>query len=126
MTALANPALAGQVARLRTALLDCVTPEDIVTIVRAMITKAAEGSLGAARLVFSYVLGKPVAHETAEGAREAVKPAAVAPKPLTPEQEKSMEAMYQALYGETLPGVRKPTPNDAPPSALGRAVTPKP
>lgn len=94
---------AQQVTRLRTALLNCVTPEDIVTIAQAMIKKAAEGSLGAARFVFSYVLGKPGTREAEESAVMKPEQSAVGTKPLTREQEKSVEAMYQALYGENPP-----------------------
>lgn len=111
-----NPC-AGQMTRLRMALLDCVTPEDIVAIAKAMIAKAAEGSLGAAKLVFSYVLGKP---EAASNTHEPAMP----PPPVrktTPEQEKSVEAMYQALYGETPPsphGDKRPRRDSGPLSAL--------
>lgn len=123
LPAAANPAdgpCAGQMARLRIALLDCVTPEDIVTITRAMIKKAADGSLGAAKLVFSYVLGKPEpASDPNRSVAEPVKPQPE--RKITPEQEKSVEAMYQALYGETPPspnGDKRQRRDSGPLSAL--------
>ena len=98
---------AGKMTQLRTALLNCVTPEDIVTIAQAMIKKAAEGSLGAARLIYSYALGKPEAapdrHRDSPPMPQPARNAATAAKPTTPDQEKSIEAIHQALYGEMPP-----------------------
>jgi hypothetical protein len=53
-----NP-FARAVAKLRSALIKSVQPDDVVAIARAMIDKAKGGDVAAARLVFSYVLGKP-------------------------------------------------------------------
>jgi hypothetical protein len=53
-----NP-FARRVAALRTALLQNVTAEDLVAIVRAMIAQAQQGNVAAAKLVFAYVLGQP-------------------------------------------------------------------
>jgi len=53
-----NP-FARKSAALRQALLDTVTAEDLQAIVRQMIQQAKEGDVSAARLVFSYTLGKP-------------------------------------------------------------------
>lgn len=97
----------GQMTQLRTALLNCVTPEDIVAIAQAMIKKAAEGSLGAAKLIYSYALGKPEASRSNHAETPALNPQperkAAPAKPTTPEQEKSVEAVYHALYGDTPP-----------------------
>ncbi len=46
-------------ATLRQAMLDAVTGEDLQAIVRQLIQQAREGDVPAARLVFSYTLGKP-------------------------------------------------------------------
>ena len=51
-----NP-FARKVAQLRKAILDNVTEEDLLAIVEAL--KAKEGSVGAAKLLLSYALGKP-------------------------------------------------------------------
>jgi hypothetical protein len=53
-----NP-YARRVAALRTALLDNVRPEDIAAIVKALIERACEGDVAAAKLVLAYGLGKP-------------------------------------------------------------------
>lgn len=45
--------------RLQRALFDAVTGEDIAAISRKMQEKAQEGSVAAAKLVFSYVFGRP-------------------------------------------------------------------
>ena len=53
-----NP-FARQVAALRRALIDAITEEDIKDIATAMLIKARAGDVAAAKLVFSYVLGRP-------------------------------------------------------------------
>ena len=54
-----NP-YARQVAELRKQMLNAVTSEQIQAIILAMVQKAIEGSVPAARLVLSYTLGKPM------------------------------------------------------------------
>jgi hypothetical protein len=53
-----NP-FARQVANLRKALLEAVSAEDILLVARRLVAGAIEGDVTAARLLFSYVLGKP-------------------------------------------------------------------
>jgi hypothetical protein len=53
-----NP-FARQVAALRSALVNKVTPEDIEDVVNILLLKAKQGDLAAVKLLFSYVLGKP-------------------------------------------------------------------
>jgi hypothetical protein len=53
-----NP-FARQVALLRQALINSVTPEDIQAVAKALIQRAAEGNVQAAKLLFSYAIGKP-------------------------------------------------------------------
>jgi hypothetical protein len=53
-----NP-FARQVAAMRQELLKAVTSEDLSGIVRAMIEKAKEGDVAAAKFVLQYTLGKP-------------------------------------------------------------------
>src|SRR5262245_6812004 len=53
-----NP-FARQVAALRQAVLNAVTPADIQTVIRKLIELAAAGSLPAARLLLGYAIGKP-------------------------------------------------------------------
>src|SRR5947209_5063675 len=55
-----NP-FARQTAALRQAFLDAVTPEDMQEIARRLIMEARLGNMTAAKLVLSYVLGKPPA-----------------------------------------------------------------
>lgn len=53
-----NPRLA-EVHRLRTAMLEAVTEQDLVQIIRAMVDKAVAGDVVAAREVLDRCLGKP-------------------------------------------------------------------
>jgi hypothetical protein len=53
-----NP-FARQTAALRKALLEAVTPEDITQMAHTLMIHAKQGDLGACKLLFSYVLGKP-------------------------------------------------------------------
>jgi hypothetical protein len=53
-----NP-FARRVAQLRTALLDTVRPEDITAIFKALIERACQGDVAAAKVVLAYGLGKP-------------------------------------------------------------------
>jgi len=53
-----NP-FARQVAALRQALLNSVTPDDIQTVAKALIQRASEGNVQAAKLLLSYAIGKP-------------------------------------------------------------------
>ena len=55
-----NP-FARQVAAMRQAFFSAVTKEDLATIARALLDKAKQGDVAAARLVLQYMLGKPVA-----------------------------------------------------------------
>jgi hypothetical protein len=52
-------AFARQVAELRQSLADALKPEDFAAIALALLVKARSGDVGAARLLFQYVLGKP-------------------------------------------------------------------
>ena len=47
-------------ARLRSALLDAVGENGLADIVQGMITAAKGGDVAAAKLLLSYLLGKPV------------------------------------------------------------------
>jgi len=53
-----NP-FARKVAGLRTALIDAVSPQDLQEIAASLILQAKDGNVQAARLIFSYVIGKP-------------------------------------------------------------------
>jgi hypothetical protein len=57
-----NP-FARQTARLRQAMLDAVSPEDMNDVICAMKKKAADGDVPAAKLLMSYCIGKPTAPE---------------------------------------------------------------
>ena len=54
-----NP-LARQIGRLRSALHEALTVEDMGRVVRAMLQKAQAGDVAAARLCLEYALGKPM------------------------------------------------------------------
>jgi len=51
---------AAHVAKLRSALLDAVTPEDMRAVARALIAKAKRGDVAAARELCERTLGKPL------------------------------------------------------------------
>src|SRR5207245_6295301 len=53
-----NP-FARQTARLRSILIQRITDEDMGVIVDALILKARNGDLAAAKLLFQYAIGKP-------------------------------------------------------------------
>lgn len=53
-----NP-YARRVAALRSALLDSVTEEDLRGIARSLVEQAQGGDLAAAKLLLSYVVGRP-------------------------------------------------------------------
>src|SRR5262249_62344641 len=50
---------AGRTAAARKATAAAVTPEQLAAIAAAMVKKALEGDVAAAKLVFSYAAGKP-------------------------------------------------------------------
>jgi len=54
-----NP-LASQVGRLRSTLIECVSPSDMKAIGQTLVRLAKAGDLAAARLLLSYTLGSPV------------------------------------------------------------------
>ena len=54
-----NP-YARKVAEYRKALLECVSVEELGRVVAAIKKKALEGNVAAAKLIFQYVLGKPI------------------------------------------------------------------
>src|SRR5262249_30762596 len=53
-----NP-FARQVAALRQALLDAVSPDDVAAIAHALAAKAKAGDVPAARVLLGYLVGKP-------------------------------------------------------------------
>ena len=53
-----NP-FARQTAAFRTGLMQTVTEEDVAVVVRAVLAKAQAGDVAAAKLLFSYLMGKP-------------------------------------------------------------------
>jgi hypothetical protein len=56
-----NP-YARQVAAFRSLLMKCVTADDFVAVAVAVVEKAKQGDIAAARLLFQYTLGRPVAN----------------------------------------------------------------
>ena len=53
-----NP-MASRVAKLRCAMLEAVTPEDMSAIIRKLVELARDGDVQAAKEVLSRTLGKP-------------------------------------------------------------------
>jgi len=51
---------AAQVGRLRSALLNAVTEDDMRDVVLALVRKAKDADVVAARVLFDRVLGKPI------------------------------------------------------------------
>jgi hypothetical protein len=62
-----NP-FAGQVAALRKALLAAVTAQDMAEVTQALVRRAKEGHVTAAKLLLAYTLGKPAAPAGPEAA----------------------------------------------------------
>jgi hypothetical protein len=48
-----------KLAALRSALIDCITPQDIQRVMAALLLEAANGNVPAARLLLAYTVGKP-------------------------------------------------------------------
>lgn len=57
---------ARRVARLRTALIRAVTPEDVEAVAVALLAKGKDGDVGAARELLQRLLGPPVALDVIE------------------------------------------------------------
>jgi uncharacterized protein YjcR len=57
---------AAHVARLRKALFEAVTEDDLKAIIQKMVEKAKEGDIAAAKEVIERLLGKPVADDFME------------------------------------------------------------
>jgi len=51
---------AASVARLRAALVEAVTPDDVAAIARALVTQAKGGDVAAVRELLNRLLGPPV------------------------------------------------------------------
>jgi len=60
-----NP-LGGKVARLRAALIEAVSEDDIRAIAHRLIEQAKEGNLAAAKELLNRTLGKPTEHDLIE------------------------------------------------------------
>lgn len=58
--------IGSRVDSLRRALLEAVSADDIIEIIRALIVRARGGDVGAAKMVLSYVLGNPTAFDIIE------------------------------------------------------------
>ena len=51
---------ASKIAKLRSALLGAVTPEDVAEVIQALLKRAKRGEVSAATLLFTRLLGNPV------------------------------------------------------------------
>jgi hypothetical protein len=51
---------AARVAKMRSALLDAVKPEDMKAIISALVTEAKIGNVQASKLLLAYLIGDPV------------------------------------------------------------------
>jgi hypothetical protein len=60
---------ARRVARLRSALLRAVTPDDLTAVVNALLTQAKAGDVQAAKELLQRLLGPPVAEDVLERLR---------------------------------------------------------
>jgi len=60
-----NP-LAGRAAKLRSAALAAVTVTDMRKIMKTMVSLAISGDTTAAKFVYGYSIGEPVAHDLME------------------------------------------------------------
>src|SRR5439155_11128422 len=61
-----NP-YARRVAKLRQVILNRLTEEDLLAISEALLAKAKEGSVGAAKLLLAYAIGKPASSPDPDG-----------------------------------------------------------
>jgi len=56
-----GPAFPRRVAELRAAILDAVTPADVVDVIRALVKAAKGGDVAAAKVFLDRLLGTPLA-----------------------------------------------------------------
>lgn len=87
--------VASWMTRLRTAMFENVTEQDVAEIAQALVRKAKEGDLAATRLLFNYVLGSSTVN-----VKQAVilqdRPLAPLPAPATvamPQTREKLEVM---------------------------------
>ena len=93
-----NP-LARQIGRLRSALHEALTVEDLGRVVRAMVKKAQAGDVAAARLCLEYALGKPMQGSAAAAldAECAQQLSDEALSALSPEEQLLLLGLYQKM-----------------------------
>ena len=61
-----GPAFPRRVAALRAALLDAVTPADVIAVIRALVEAAKGGDVAAAKVFLDRILGSPLAVDVIE------------------------------------------------------------
>ncbi len=61
-----GPAFPRRVAELRAAILDAVTPADVVDVIRALVKAAKGGDVAAAKVFLDRILGTPLAVDVLE------------------------------------------------------------
>ena len=64
-----NP-YAAKVAKLRSALLEAVSPDDITAVIKKLIAKSKQGDVVCAKEIFDRTLGKPVEYDFVEKLEE--------------------------------------------------------
>ena len=65
-----GPAFPRRVAELRAAILDAVTPADVVDVIRALVKAAKSGDVAAARVFLDRIFGTPLAVDVIERIEE--------------------------------------------------------
>jgi hypothetical protein len=65
-----GPAFPRRVAELRAAILDAVTPADVIDVIRALVKAAKSGDVAAAKVFLDRVLGTPLAVDVLERIEE--------------------------------------------------------
>ena len=65
-----GPAFPRRVAELRAAILDAVTPADVIDVIRALVKAAKGGDVAAAKVFLDRVLGTPLAVDVLERIEE--------------------------------------------------------
>jgi hypothetical protein len=94
-----------QVARLKAALYESITPDDVHALMRRMLDEALAGNVAAARLVVEHTLGKPLPGSTAS-ALDAELAEQYSLDLLSSDELHALLALYQKMQRPTRPDDR--------------------
>ncbi len=87
-----------QIGRLKAALHEALSEDAIAAVALAMLQKAKDGDVAAAKLVLAYAIGKPVAGSAANVVDSEITEKLLAER-LRPDELETLLALYQKAEG---------------------------